>query len=279
MEKHKTYYYYDERNDDFANNGIDGKPTPENFEYLPKNIFYRIAKPIVYYFFLVFIFFLATAVTDGYHVHNAKVLRKRKDRKKGYFVFGNHTTWIGDAVIHPTVAFPKQVYTLVNPDAISIKGAGTLIKMFGAMPTPASRYTYAGYIKATEKLYNNGNPIVIYPEAHIWPKYNKIRDFADVSFNLPVKLGAPCYAKSTVYYRQADGHTKSKVFYDGPFYPDPTLSPKAAQKDLRDRIHAKMQERCAESELDSRYSYIKVDSPDQVRTETTCQESKENQGL
>ena len=39
MPKHRYYYWHDERCDDFANTGINGKPTPEDFEYLPRNIF------------------------------------------------------------------------------------------------------------------------------------------------------------------------------------------------------------------------------------------------
>ena len=49
MERLRHYYYFDERNDDFANDGIKGSPTPADYEYFPKNILYRTLKPIVYY--------------------------------------------------------------------------------------------------------------------------------------------------------------------------------------------------------------------------------------
>jgi len=267
MEKHRYYYYFDERNDDFANNGIDGRPTPDDFDYLPKNIAYRIIKPLVYYILVNLLFIPACFLTDGMRIHNAKIIRQRKDRKKGYFVFGNHTTWLADAVIQPAVAMPRQVYTVVNPDAISIKYAGKIIRMLGTLPNPSSRYTYLGFIKATKEIYEKGCSIMIYPEAHIWPKYNGVRDFPDVSFNLPAKLGAPCFVKSTVYKRNAKGHTKAEIWYDGPFYANPSLGIKEAQKDLRDRVYAQMCERCKDSQLDCRYHYEKVNSPQEVRTE------------
>ena len=266
MAKERYYYFYDDRNDDFANSGIDGKPTPPDYEYYPKNLIYRIFKPILNRLILIILFIPACIIMKGLHVHNAKVLRNR-DRKRGYFVFGNHTTYVGDAVMQPFMAFPHEVYTVVNPDAISIKFAGTIIRILGAMPNPSSRLTYVRFMEATERMYRDGNPIVVYPEAHIWPKYNKIRNFADVSFNLPVKLGAPCFVKSTVYHADRKGHTTAEVWYDGPIYPNPDLPAKQAQRDLRDRVYAKMCERCADSELDSRYHYIKVDSPDKVRME------------
>lgn len=266
MEKHRYYYYYDELNDDFANNGIETLPLPDDYEYYPKSLVYRIVHPVANIIMLLFLM-VVNAMTDGYRVHNSKILKKRNDRKKGYFVFANHTTWIGDAVIHPTIAFPKQVYTVVHPDAISIKGASTAIRMLGAMPKPSSRKNFVRFIEASSRMFEEGNPVVIYPEAHIWPKYNRIRQFPDVSFGIPARLGAPCFVKTTVYRRNGKGHTYSEVYYDGPFYPDNTLCLKDAQKKLRDDIYSVMKERTKDSALDIRYHYIKVNSPDEVRTE------------
>ena len=45
--KKRYYYYFDEKNDDFAGTNINGEKTPKNYEYLPRNIFYRIFKPVV----------------------------------------------------------------------------------------------------------------------------------------------------------------------------------------------------------------------------------------
>jgi len=266
MEKHQYFYYYDELNDDFANNGIKTKPLSDDYEYFPKSLLYRIVHPGANLLMLLGLM-VVEAFTDGYRVRNASVLRKGRDRKKGYFVFANHTTWVGDAVIHPTMAFPKQVYTLVHPDAISIPYASTAIRMLGAMPRPSSRKNFLRFMEASERMYNNGNPVVIYPEAHIWPRYNKIRPFPDVSFGIPARLGAPCYVKSTVYKLNKKGHSYAEVWYDGPIYPDNTLPLQEARKKLRDEVYEVMCRRTAASELDVRYHYIKVDSPDQVRTE------------
>jgi len=266
MEKHRYFYYFDELNDDFANNGIETRELPDDYEYYPKSLAYRLVHPVANIIMLLFLM-VVNALTDGYRVHNAKVLRTRKDRKKGYFVFANHTTWVGDAVIHPTVAFPKQVYTVVHPDAISIKGASIAIRMLGAMPKPSSRQNFVRFLEASKRMYEEGNPVVIYPEAHIWPKYNKIRPFPDVSFGIPARLGAPCFVKSTVYRKNRKGHSYSEVFYDGPIYPDTSLPVKEAQKRLRNEVYETMCRRTADSELDVRYHYVKVDSPEKVRTE------------
>lgn len=265
-QKERFYYYYDEVNDDFANNGIETKTIPDDFDYNPKNPVYKFLKILSWLFFCP-IFSLIYKCGQGYPVENYKVVRRRENRKKGYFIYGNHTTWIGDAVAEPMLAFPKHVYTIAGPDALSIKGAGQLIRTFGATPTPASMNNFKNFLKAVDEFYENGNPVVIFPEAHIWPKYHKIRNFPVTSFYFPVKLNAPSYARTTVYKKKKDGHTTAKVYYDGPFYPDPELPFKKAQQDLRDRIYSQMVERTKEAELDCSYHYIKVDSADQVRTE------------
>ncbi|MDD6152024.1 MAG: 1-acyl-sn-glycerol-3-phosphate acyltransferase [Bacteroidales bacterium] len=269
MPKHKYYYWFDERNDDFANTGIKGRPTPEDFEYLPKNVLYRIFKPLVYYLFVTLVvMILVWPVTGIWRLHNVGVLRKRKDRRKGYFVYGNHTTFFADALINPVSCFPRQVYAVVNPDAISIPFASTFLRMLGATPVPCSRQGALRYIDAISRIYEKGSVVAIYPEAHIWPKYNGIRDFSDSSFKMPVRLGAPCYVKSVIYRKTPSGRTRPELWFDGPFYPNSDLPPKEARKELRDRIYAQMRLRCKDSELDERFHYIKVDNPGQVRTET-----------
>jgi len=265
--KYYKYYYYDEQNDDFANNGIDTKQTPENFEYLPKNPIYRFFKPIAYYFFLIF--FALSVKAMGVKFVNRKVLKNRKDKSKGYYIYGNHTSWIPDTVSAAMTAFPKPCYTIANPDAISIKGAGTLVQMFGAMPTPASLDNYRKLNKAIDRLYNQGKVISIFPEAHIWPYYNEIRNFPNVSFSYPVQQGAPCFTKTVVYLPKKNGKVKPVIVYDGPFYANPELNAKAAKQDLRDRVYNQMKARVEEyhSTLASNYEYIRVASPELVRTE------------
>ena len=73
--------------------------------------------------------------------------------------------------------------------------------------------------------------------------------------------------RSAVYRKRRNGRTYQEIWFDGPFYPRTDLPPKQAQKDLRDRVYEQMCLRCKDSELDDRFHYIKVDSPEQVRSE------------
>ena len=266
--KVRRYYYYDERNDDFANNGIETKQLPADYEYLPKSRAFRFFKPVVYYP-IRGICSLCEKLGIAMRGRNKKVLKDRREREKGYFIYGNHTSAFSDAVAGAVATFPRQCYVVCNPDALSIKGIRTLVRFLGALPTPSSRRNYADFVSAVDELYEKGRPIVVYPEAHIWPKYNEIRDFADVSFAYPVKLGAPCFAKTTIYKKKRGGRTKGFTVYDGPFYADSSLGEREARAELCARVKNAMRARAEEfgSAPDDGYSYVKVNSPDEVRTE------------
>ena len=146
MPKHRYYYWFDERSDDFANTGINGKPTPEGFEYQPKNIFYRFFKPVVYYALMAVVSIVVWPLSTVRRIHNAKVLHSLKDKSKGYFIFGNHTSGFSDALLNPVLAMPRQVYIVASPDSISIPFLRTLLRFLGVMPVPSARSSFTTLI-------------------------------------------------------------------------------------------------------------------------------------
>ena len=266
--KTRYFYYYDELTDDFAGNDIETKALPEDYEYLPKSRVFRFFSPGVYHFVRA-ICLLCEKLGVAMRVRGKKALRRREDRSRGCFVYGNHTSAFSDAVTGATLCGAKECYVVCNPDALSIKGIRTLVRFVGALPTPSTRRQYADFGAAVKALYERGDPILIYPEAHIWPKYSAIRDFSDVSFAYPVKLNAPCFAKTTVYRKKKNSRTKGVMLIDGPFYPDPSLGEREARAELCARVKGAMRARVEEfaSAADDGYVYVKVGSPSEVRAE------------
>lgn len=267
MAKKYRYYYYDELNDDFANHGFKKDPIPDDFEYDPKNPFFRFFRYVIYYGFMWAIWIACVFPVPQ---KNRRVFKLRKDRSKGFFVYGNHTRNRLDAGAPPTGIFPVPGYIIVNQEAVNIKGISLLVRLLGAIPVPSSQKSYVNFLKAIRAFYQKGCAVTIYPEAHIWPDYHTIRDFKTVSFSYPVELDAPCFTQTTVYLKKKNGRTKPLVIYDGPFYPDLSLGKTKAKEDLKNRIRSQMLARCEEynSSPNPYRQYIKVDSPDQVRTET-----------
>lgn len=263
MPKKRTYCFYDEINDDFACTNIEQKGTPLNWKYLSKNKLYCFFNMLFYYFIVILCKFVV--FFNGVKLINKKIINKAKKQKQGFFIYANHTSYFLDAVTGHIASFPKRNYIVVNPDAINIKGLRWMTKGLGALPLPQTKKQFVNYLNAVEKINSKKMAITIYPEAHIWPKYNNIRPFGSVSFAYPTKLNSPCFTKTTVYKRKKNGKTKPIIYFDGPFYPDMNLNYKERQQDLRDRIYKQMQDRTINSQSDINFSYKKVYSKEEVK--------------
>ena len=99
--------------------------------------------------------------------------------------------------------------------------------------------------------------VTVYPEAHIWPYYTKIRPFSDASFGYPAKSGTPVFCFVNTYQKRRGRKKPRTVTYiDGPFYPDMTLPVKQRRKALRDAVYAQMCERAKLSDTEV-IKYIK----------------------
>ena len=249
-------YYQDEINDDFANNGIVAKHNKVGYKYIHKNIFFRffstllrtIARPLIW---------LMNKIVYKQKIVNKKILKKYK--KSGYFIYANHTTSMGDAYT-PNILSRKN-YILVGEEATSIPFVRTIVSMLGALPIPYHSENIKPFLDSVQYYIKDKKAsITIYPEAHIWPTYTKIRNFKHASFRYPVDLNVPCFSITNTY-RPGKNPKKPKLvsIIDGPFYPNPSLNRADAIKDLRDQIYENMVKRAAEVPQIEQIRYIKVE--------------------
>jgi 1-acyl-sn-glycerol-3-phosphate acyltransferase len=148
--------------------------------------------------------------------------------------------------------YPKRNFFIVNPANVSIKPFGTIIEMLGAIPIPNNKNGMKNFMEAINTKIQKKHSITIYPEAHIWPYYTKIRPFKSVSFKYPVTLDKPSFCITNTYQRYGKNKQKVKIvtYIDGPFFPNKDLELKKRQKDLRDRIYNQMVERSKLSNIE-----------------------------
>ena len=177
----------------------------------------------------------------------------KKYKNTGYFIYANHTQPFADTFIPSVANYPKRNFLIVNPANVSIKYAGHIIEMLGAIPTPDDKTAAKKFLQTIEKRIKQKYSVTIYPEAHIWPYYTKIRPFKDVSFKYPVELNVPVFSLTNTY--QSYGKNKIKIvsYIDGPFFAKNELNKKEKQKDLRNIVYKTMQERSKNSNVE----YIK----------------------
>lgn len=255
--KNKVFYYSDPVNDDFAENNIETKPTPADYVYIPRSPAFRAAAFLLYEFAarpLTYVFIKAV-----YHQRFVNKAAFKKRSGAGCFIFGNHTLAAGDAFI-PNHMTARKNYIVTSPDATSIKGIGTIVKMFGAIPVPSTVSGTKKFTSAVGELIEKGKTVTIYPEAHIWPYYTGIRPFKEDPFRLPVMSDAPCYSFTNVYLKSRNPFRKRpviKTYINGPFYPDKSLPQKERIKDLRNKVYESMVKEAEKQEQYVTNVYIK----------------------
>ena len=249
----KIIYYEDELNDEFSKSSIEPRIIDENYKYVHKNPLWNLCSFVLQNILSVPIKILYAKIK-----FRIKYIGKEKIkpyRNEGYFIYGNHTQPFADTFIP---SYPKRNFLIVNPVNISLKGTGTLVEMLGAMPIPSNKSAMKNFLNAIKQKINKGYAITIYPEAHIWPYYTKIRPFKDVSFKYPIQLKKPAFCITNTYQSYGKNNKKIKIvsYIDGPFYPNKGLTLKEQQKELRNKIYNCMDERSKNSNIEH-IKYIK----------------------
>lgn len=256
METRKVIYYEDELHDEFSVAKITPRRIDENYQYIHKNPLWNLASFLLQNVFSMPIKILYSKMKFKIQYVGKEKLKPYK--KEGYFIYVNHTQPFADTFIPSVGNYPKRNFFIVNPENISMKGLGTIVEMLGAIPVPGNKTAMKNFLDVIEEKIKKKSSITIYPEAHIWPYYTKIRPFSDVSFKYPVQLETPSFCMTNTY--QACGKNKNRIkivtYIDGPFFVDSRLNKKQAQKNLRDKIYDCMVERSKNSNIEY-IQYIK----------------------
>lgn len=251
MKEKKIIYFKDEVNDDFSSVKINTKVIDEKYKYLHRSKFWNFGHFFWYRMIATPMAYCYTKSKFKIRFENKKILQ---DVKGGFFLFGNHTQTIGDAFIPNLAAFPKHLYIIVHPDNVSIPFLGRVTPQMGALPLPSNLKATKNFMEAIQYRIEEGNGILIYPEAHVWPYYTKIRPFPSTSFRYPIKFNVPSFSITTTY--QKVGKRKQPVitaYIDGPFYPNQNLEGKEREEDLRNQIYNAMVDRATHST----YEFVK----------------------
>lgn len=255
--ENKIYYYKDELNDDFAGESINPIKITSQYKYLHKNIFWKMTSFIAYRIIATPLAYLYAKIAFGMEIRNKHVLKQC--RKKGYFVYINHTQKILDPFIPTLVNFPKKSYVIAHPDNVSMPVLGKAIKMLGALPIPSDLETMKKFLDSIETIVKKDKHVVaVYPEAHVWPYYTKIRNYVSTAFKYPVKFDVPVYSFTTTYLERENRRPKIVIYIDGPFLPNKELKAKQAQEELRDKVHECMVKRSKESNIEY-IKYVKIE--------------------
>lgn len=246
----KKVYYYNSIKDDVIKNKNQNYKLKEKYKWIRNSIWYKIYSSIIYFFVYIF---GACYCKCFLHIKikNRNLLKAYK--KQGFFLFGNHTQILGDVFIPAYVCKTKRIYTVVSQANLGIPVIGKILPALGALPIPDSLKNIKKLKSVIEKRINEKKCVVIYPEAHVWPYYTKIREFENTPFKFPAELNVPAFAMTTTYYKRKFGKKPGiTVYIDGPVVADKKKTKKENQEKIYTEIYEYMKKRSKEST----YEYV-----------------------
>lgn len=252
----ETIYYTDPLNDEFSTMQIetpliDGKYKYKRDGFLGSVLhfltFYLIGKPLAFIY-----------LKSKFH-HRIKGKGKLKQfKKESYFLYGNHTQIIGDALMPAFMVSPRSMSVIVHPNNTAIPFIGKFVPYLGGMPLPADMAATKHFMAELDyRVKKKKHPIVIYPEAHLWPYYNDIRPFKSTSFTYPIQYGTPAFCFVNTYQKGKKGKVNITTYIRGPFYAKEGLPLAEAREDLRNQIYRTMKELAEEYSDYAAINYIK----------------------
>ncbi len=249
MKKQDTKFY-DSYTEDFVTSSNQNWEVKDNYKWLNNNIFYKLISTILYFLaYIIALIYCKLILKVSFK--NKKVLKEYK----GYYLFSNHTQMIGDAFNPLLLNFPKKNYVVVSSANLGIPFLGKILPFVGALPIPKKIHEKEALFNAMHTLVQN-HAITIYPEAHLWPYYTKIRPLPVSSFRFPVKDNVPAFTMTTTYQKRKLGkRPKITIYIDGPFYPEPCQTQRDSAATLRDKVYNQMVLRSK----NSTYEYIKYE--------------------
>lgn len=265
----KTVYYKDEINDDFAGTNIKPFQIDVSYKYIKNNPIWRFLSTILYYIVAVPLVWFYMRIILGVRFVNGKAPRRLG---APCYLYGNHTGYI-DAFTPNLLSLPRRNKIITAPDAVSIKGLSTIVEMFGAYPVPTTLRAMRGFVRGIE-YYEKRQNITIYPEAHIWPYYNGVRDFPDASFTYPAKSGVPVFAFFTAYTKPKGPlalirRAAITVYVSDAIYADEELTTlPEIRRSIRNKVHDFMKEASEKSTYEL-IRYVKLDDAEPLK-ETTA---------
>ncbi len=255
-ESERVFYYKSEEDDPIKTEEQESKKKvelPADYVYVHKNIFYLLWANVLFSFFWVFGNWYERHYLEGKFVGKEKI---KKAKGKRCVIYANHTNPFHD-VFGPAVMAGGRIRTVISPVNLLVPGIGKCLPAIGGLPLGSTKEQKKEFNEAVDYYIEKGQPLVIYPEAHVWPYHTGIRKFpaGDRSFKYAVRNKVPIFTMTTTYQKSRRGHARPRmtVYLDGPFYPDEKLSDAENMKMLADTAYKSM----VKNSKHSNYHYFK----------------------
>ena len=209
-------------------------------DLLHHSIIYKILSSLLYLIAYP-ILFLVTKIWLGLKIEGRENLDKVGD---AYIAVANHINMIDCAMLTLSI-FPRVPYFLTLQSNLEIPFVKYLVMLFRGIPIPRKMNGKEKMVKTIDKLLKRGEVVGIYPEGHLIPYYDGIREFKNGAFYFAVKNQVPVLPIVFTYREVNDirRYIRKKPFLTltilEPEYPKEEMS-KENVIELKTRVYKKM---------------------------------------
>lgn len=231
----KRVQEYTDFTSDLVTNAKQTKPLPPDYQWTHPGWPHRLASQLVYH--------SMKQVGRVYwhsrlHVTFSGREKLAAYRGQSYFLYGNHTQPFGDPFMPMLLTGAQRAFTLASAANLGVPFFGPILQLGGGVVLPETGAQTRRFLTYLRSLIQAGQPIAVYPEAHVWPYYTGIRPFVHGAFHYPVAFHKPVFSFTTTYQAH-----KTTVYIDGPFMPTVGLTAKAQREELAETVHQAMTQR------------------------------------
>ena len=207
--------YYDSFDTDFVESAAQNFTLPKDYRFVRRDPWSKCLSVLCYGLALLF----SSAYCGLFLRLRVHGREKLSAVKGGFFLYGNHTQPVGDVFTPALCVLPRRIYTVVSTANYGIPVIGKLLPYLGALPITGDLRGLRKLEEAMEYRLTRGNPIVLYPEAHVWEYCTFLRPMHASAFRFPAKMQKAVFTMTVTYKKTRwRKRPKMEVFLDGPFY-------------------------------------------------------------
>ena len=175
----------------------------ENYEYIPNSKMFSLLSNGLYYAIAFPILKILMKIVYDFKIEGKENIRNLKE---GAVTISNHVLFLDCAMVGLAYGF-KKVYFTTLEGSFKIPFVRKLIKLLRAMPIPDSIKNREYFMKAVDNVLQKENSVHFYPEAALFPYFNKIRHFKNGAFDFAVRNNKPI-VPMVITFREPKGIRK-----------------------------------------------------------------------
>lgn len=231
---------------------VDGIVFDDKFEYIVHNPIKRFFMDFIWGIGIVLLS-IVNALIFGFYVKGKKYSRQVKKSKKGAITVSNHCMGL-DCVMACQANCPKMTYLPTLHTTFQLPYVRHIVRWLNAFPIPNTTSGTIKFVKEVDEVLQKGKFVHFFPEASLWPWYDRVRTFKPGAFSFAIRNDVPVLPLVVLFRprkitRLFLKRPKVSIQILEPMYADPTLKGKAQINELTQRVHDAMQHCVEENNL------------------------------